>query len=75
MVLRGPTTILVPPIVLFNCTIIDVVRRFEWSANHPVTYSTVFLLRKLEKSHGLFSVLSLVGPYCEAEWEPLRKWH
>jgi len=45
----------------------------EWNQNHPVTYSTVFLLLKLEESHGLFSVRSFVDPYCEAEWEPLRK--
>ena len=33
----------------------------EWNQSHPVTYSTVFLLLKLEESHGMFSVLSFVG--------------
>ena len=45
-----------PPIVPFSkCA------DSECSQNHPVQYSTVFLLLRLEESPGLFSILSFVG--------------
>ena len=58
------TAILVRTTVVSNFTLFDVVRRFEWSENHPVTYSTVFLLHQLEYTHELFPVPTIVGPCC-----------
>lgn len=74
MIMGGQTTILVRTAVVSHCVIFEV-RRFRMGPESSSNIQYCLLLRKLEESHGLFSVPSFVGPYCEAEWEPLRKWH
>ena len=77
MILRGQTTILVCPTVVSNCTLIDAVRRFRMKLESSSGIQYWLLLRKLEESRGLFSVLSFAGliVHCDAESEPSRKWH